>query len=61
MDNHKKIHQREYNYELLRGLSALAVILLHVSNNWIGNYIGYISGGGGNRPCEYRYFCHMLL
>lgn len=53
--------KRENNYELLRVISMISVIIIHVSATWINGYSEYISSGGNlNRlihpllPCIYN-------
>lgn len=38
--------KREYNYDWLRVISMIAVIMIHVSSNWVSSFSGYVSDGG---------------
>lgn len=38
--------EREYNYDLLRVISMLAVILIHISNTWVLGFTEYVAEGG---------------
>ncbi len=38
--------KREYQYDLLRVLSMIAVIITHVSGLWVDHFSSFISGGG---------------
>lgn len=40
---------REYNYDWLRVVSMIAVIMIHVSSSWVHGFSTYISDGGGRR------------
>lgn len=37
---------REYNYDWLRVVSMIAVIMIHVSGSWVNSFSGYVSDGG---------------
>lgn len=38
--------KREYNYDLLRVVSMIAVIMIHVSSAWVSGFSKYIADGG---------------
>lgn len=44
---------REYNYDLLRVVSMIAVIMIHVSDSWIRNHLAYVSAGGSAEELLY--------
>lgn len=37
---------REYNYDWLRVVSMIAVIMIHVSDTWVSGFSTYVSEGG---------------
>lgn len=37
---------REYNYDWLRAVSMIAVIMIHVSGSYVGSFFTYVSDGG---------------
>lgn len=39
--------EREYNYDLLRVISMIAVIMIHVSGSWVNKIIEYLANGRG--------------
>lgn len=44
---------RKYNYDLLRVVAMIAVIMIHVSDSWIKSYLGYVSTGGSAEELLY--------
>lgn len=38
--------EREYNYDLLRTISMIAVIMIHVSATWVNGFLEYMVEGG---------------
>ena len=43
------LSKREENYDWLRVISMVAVIMIHVSSTWIGSFSQFVSDGGGSR------------
>lgn len=45
--------KREENYDWLRIISMIAVIVIHVSDRWVGGFSEYVSGGGSVNELQY--------
>lgn len=45
--------KREENYDWLRVISMIAVIVIHVSSTWVGGFSKYVSEGGSVNELQY--------